>query len=274
MPPQKPSAAPFNKISHLYSENKTKGVYSRPSAAIERGSGFYIPGLEGSRVRLLFGGIVLLLTYLNGSLGLGDSNKSAVEFSQNVSICFGVLLLLQGSIEFAKEYGLGISDNTTQGSRNQGRNNVSSTSKSFAQYMSERLQTNESISNSIAWSMASFVALTPTTHVLLLEEKDDGICEVMYSLGDFDNPSTFEEEDMKSALITVYNSKGGRVAVNESHPTASLLPEGYRRSIILQKVETLIGSKRCLVVGSNELLASYTKNDLKWLGAIARYIKS
>ena len=34
------------------SNNKRKGVYSRPSAAIERGSGFFIPGLEGGRVRV------------------------------------------------------------------------------------------------------------------------------------------------------------------------------------------------------------------------------
>ena len=28
-------------------KDATKGVYVRPSAAIERGSGFFIPGLEG-----------------------------------------------------------------------------------------------------------------------------------------------------------------------------------------------------------------------------------
>ena len=47
---------------------KVKGVYSRPSAAIEKGSGFYIPGLEGSKVRLLFGTLVLLLNYINHTL--------------------------------------------------------------------------------------------------------------------------------------------------------------------------------------------------------------
>lgn len=260
-----------NKISHLYSEKKTKGVYSRPSAAIERGSGFYIPGLEGSRVRLLFGGTVLLLTYINHTLGMGDSNRSAVEFSQQISIFFGILLLLQGSIELAKENGLGLSENTNN-QRNRGQqkqNNASS--KAFTQFISERLQADTNISDSISWSVASFVALTPTTHVLLIEEKDDK-CEEIYSLGDFDSP-TVNDQDMKSALDAVYNSKGGRVAVNESHPAANLVPEVYRRSIILQKVDTP-GSKRCLVVASNQLLASYTKNDLKWLGALANYIQS
>ena len=258
------------KISHLYSEKKTKGVYSRPSAAIEKGSGFYIPGLEGSRVRLLFGVVVLLLTYINDSLGLGDSNKAAVEYSQQISIFFGILLLVQGSIEFAKELGLGISE-TAYASRNEGQNHTSTKAFSFAQYISDQLQKDASTSNAIAWSAASFVALTPATHVLLLEEKNDGICEVIYSLGDFDN-LTFDEKAMKSALETVYKSKGGRVAVNESHPSASLLPDAYCRSIILQKAETL-KSKRCLVIGSNQLLVSYTKNDLKWLGALAQYIK-
>ena len=50
-------------------KKKTTGVYARPSAAIERGSGFFIPGLEGSRVRLLFGILALVLTYVNNSLG-------------------------------------------------------------------------------------------------------------------------------------------------------------------------------------------------------------
>ena len=40
-------------------KKKSSGVYARPSAAIERGSGFFIPGLEGSRVRLLFGILAL-----------------------------------------------------------------------------------------------------------------------------------------------------------------------------------------------------------------------
>ena len=67
-------------ITRLYAENnkkRNKGVYVRPSGAIERGSGFFVPGLEGSRVRVVVGSVLLLLTAINHiilSSGSSDSD--------------------------------------------------------------------------------------------------------------------------------------------------------------------------------------------------------
>jgi hypothetical protein len=44
--------------------------YKNPSRAIERGGGFYIPGLRGPRLRFFVGGAVLLSLTLNASSGL------------------------------------------------------------------------------------------------------------------------------------------------------------------------------------------------------------
>ena len=65
----------------------------------------------------------------------------------------------------------------------------------------------------------------------------------------------------------------------ESHPCSALLPEGSRRCIILQKVEEPTdimggtrGERRCILIGSNQLLATFTKNDLKWIGSLGIYL--
>ena len=49
------SSSDDNTSSSTSKSARERGIYSRPSAAIERGSGFFIPGLEGSRIRLIFG---------------------------------------------------------------------------------------------------------------------------------------------------------------------------------------------------------------------------
>lgn len=258
---------PMTSSAVYATDDKTKGVYSRPSAAIERGSGFYIPGLEGYRVRLLFGVTVLLLTVMNSLLGLGNSNVSAVELSQRVSVFFGILLLIQGSIELAKELGLGmpaIGGNTGTIEKR----DVSA--KALIQFTTDKLRMDQSNADCISWAALSFAALTPATHILVLEN-NNGIDQVIYGLGEFASRD-FDENHIRNTLETVFYSKGGRVAVDESHSAAKLVPEGYRRCIIIQRVNSAM-SKRCIVVASDQLLATFTKNDLKWLGAIAKYIQ-
>ena len=42
-----------------------RGFYIRPSAALERGGGFFIPGLEGSKLRFAIAFVLLGLLTLN-----------------------------------------------------------------------------------------------------------------------------------------------------------------------------------------------------------------
>jgi Cofactor assembly of complex C subunit B, CCB2/CCB4 len=48
--------------------------YKNPSRAIEKGGGFYIPGLRGPRLRFFVGGAVLLSLILNASSGLASGS--------------------------------------------------------------------------------------------------------------------------------------------------------------------------------------------------------
>ena len=252
---------------------KPSGVYARPSAAIERGSGFYVPGLEGSRVRILFGVLVLLLSYVNNLLGLGDSNLEAVQFSEKMVIFFGTLLLIQGLVEAAKEAGLGLQLETDKDSKDaNSASSSSSSSKQLSQMIQGSLRSEEEMAEKVKWAAATYVALTSATHALLLDE-EGGDFELLYSLGDITSQgqTSAEMEGIQAALETVYRSKGGRVSVPDSHPCATLLPEDNRRCILLQKVE-IEGRRRCLMIGSNQLLVAFTKNDLKWLGTLGGYL--
>ncbi|KAH8049807.1 D-arabinose 1-dehydrogenase [Aureococcus anophagefferens] len=54
---------------------QAKGFYIRPSAAIERGGGFFVPGLEGTKLRVALGGGLVGLVALSVALG-GDAAPS------------------------------------------------------------------------------------------------------------------------------------------------------------------------------------------------------
>ncbi|KAK7235243.1 hypothetical protein SO694_00144064 [Aureococcus anophagefferens] len=55
---------------------QAKGFYIRPSAAIERGGGFFVPGLEGTKLRVALGGGLVGLVALSVALG-GDAAPSS-----------------------------------------------------------------------------------------------------------------------------------------------------------------------------------------------------
>jgi hypothetical protein len=113
----------------------TTGVYVRPSGAIERGSGFFVPGLEGPRIRIVIGTVLLILTAANHflgntmmggtAMGSGDENEYALlegvvdlaavgavrrqhqpsssSFEEVLSVAYSLLILFQAAIEYAKE---------------------------------------------------------------------------------------------------------------------------------------------------------------------------
>ncbi|KAJ1483982.1 hypothetical protein T484DRAFT_3634569 [Baffinella frigidus] len=59
-----------------------KGFYVRPSKALEKGGGFYVPGVDGSRLRLGLAGAAVLLLFVNRAITPGGADP---EFSQLVS---------------------------------------------------------------------------------------------------------------------------------------------------------------------------------------------
>jgi len=278
-------------------EMRQRGIYSRPSAAIEKGSGFFVPGLEGFRVRLLVASLVLTLNYVNSQYSAPSATAtvtatdlySALTTSQWLTTVYAFILLVQGLVELRKE----MLPDLTLGSSlasDESAENSNYIRKEMDQFVSSSLQncSDDETIDAIRWAAASFISMTPTTHLLLIKQEDHQ-SEVLYSLGDFNalNGTQVDKDiGMQAAIKAVFeDSVGGRVAIGPSHPASIyLLPQASRRCILLQRLDcssgdnaTMVSNKNknirlCLMTGSNNILESYTKNDLKWLGNLAQYI--
>ena len=89
---------------------------------------------------------------------------------------------------------------------------------------------------------------------------------------DIINDTEQQKQLAKLALDAVSGSKGGRVSLPSDHPASKLLPDNATRCILVQKVNDIQGSSRaCMIIGSDKLLPSFTKNDLRWIGQLAEY---
>jgi Cofactor assembly of complex C subunit B, CCB2/CCB4 len=290
--------------SRLFAESdtpkssKAKGVYVRPSGAIERGSGFFVPGLEGPRVRVLFGGVLLGLTALNHVLvptGVAAATTptsattvSSFSLEEQIAIFYSVLVLFQAAIEFRKEElivegasrggGIDSVNSANRGSSishisSTGNNNKSFLQKDLTQKWNQADQLAESEKDKIQWAAASFLSVTPATQMLLLS-KDS----IVYQLGSDESSNTSDsamsleasiQQGVRAALEQLSRSKGGRIALPGSHPAVAALGLQSARTVVLQR----ISEDSCWVMSSSDqLLASFASADLKWLGQLARYI--
>ena len=72
-----------------------KGMYVRPSRAIEKGGGFFVPGLEGERIRIVSAVLLLMLYAIN----LVGTNAAEFSISTAAGLFVTVLLLLQGVVD-------------------------------------------------------------------------------------------------------------------------------------------------------------------------------
>ena len=271
-------------FASLRDKDKAKapsGVYSRPSAAIEKGSGkrsqiltlalhwlityvilcvkgFYVPGLEGSRVRGIFGILVLALNYLNQASSSSTANSSYQSTSESITVLFGFLLIIQGIVEYAKEAGFVVNETSSNSSTLTKAKSASNTSDLNLTYSSSL---NDTQKEGLRWLGASIISLTPASAVLLVDNQ-----QVLFRLG---SASEVPTASLDAAVETSQNSTGGRVAVPATHPAAMLMPEDLRKCVILQRL-----GKQCLVLGSSQVLQAFTKNDLLWLGSLANYYAS
>mmetsp|Transcript_16199 Transcript_16199/g.24025 ORF Transcript_16199/g.24025 Transcript_16199/m.24025 type:complete len:300 (-) Transcript_16199:19-918(-) len=90
------------RLIKLNERKNLAGYYKRPSAALEQGGGFFIPGLEGYKLRLFTGSLILICLAINRFPGY------EVEGSQLRSEVLG---LLCGGIFFVQALAQKISEN-------------------------------------------------------------------------------------------------------------------------------------------------------------------
>ena len=238
-------------------EKQGKGIYSRPSAAIEKGSGFFIPGLEGPRVRLVFGLVILALTAANHLLVTQTSGILA----ETIAVGYGILLLLQAAIEFGKE------EKGFVVTLERPTDTESGTSSEKLNQRWYKGLDNSGWQEKVQWAAASYVSMTPATHFFLMEND-----KVIYRLGStsMDYSDEAETAGCVAALETISKAKSGRVALPSNHPAVTNLSvEDHDRCVVLQTID----DSKSLMILSDQLLQSFTQQDLKWLGQMAAYIK-
>lgn len=262
------SATQDDKTSRISKSARERGIYSRPSAAIERGSGFFIPGLEGPRIRLLFGITVLIADAANHLLAESQPGDIGQIIAESTAAFYGGLLLLQGIIE-------------SGGQRVSGRNDVTLDSNGdvmsqnrCVERISESLKSNDRALEAVQKLSKTILDFTPTRYALVAE-KDKGI---LYSLNASANEATTVDTEeqtrlIKLALDALSESRGGRIALPNDHPVSVLLPPSATRCILVQKLSKYKEGDACLILGSDSLLPSFTKNDLRWIGKLAETIR-
>jgi hypothetical protein len=246
---------------------KQKGVYVRPSGAIERGSGFFVPGLEGPRVRLVFGGVLLILSAINH---VANGALPTLSLEEIISILFSLLVLFQAVIEFGKEdLGLVVESGSDNISKEGTKTSSSSSREDFTQQWLPTFDPSEDWKSRVQWAAASYLALTPATHMMLLEPG-----ALVYRLGTTSSaPSDAStvETGANAAIQALTKSTSGRISLPGTHPVvAALVPEAHNRAVVLQRIGS---GDQCWLMVSDQLLASFTQQELKWLGQLARYVE-
>lgn len=240
---------------------KATGVYARPSAAIERGSGFFVPGLEGPKVRLVFGIILLSSTFVNHILP--NQSSAGNTLSEGLAGFYSLFVLLQAAIEFTKEE----KGKIVVGG--QGGDVVAENVASYKQQWSGCAMDDTAWRDKVQWAASSYLSLTRATHIMLL-----GPGKVIFSLGQSYPPNDGDKVSTGTiaALEALSKSQSGRVSLPSSHPTVKNVADAeFRRCVVLQRVDE--ASQLCWMMTSNELLPAFTQQELEWLGRLASYVK-
>jgi hypothetical protein len=277
-------------------KKSTAGIYIRPSAAIERGSGFFIPGLEGYKVRILVGCIVMFCTLLNHLydqwIVIQDVDPTAIAatatsisttmsgntFAEALAIFYGALVFLQGSIEARKE-NLPLNnpwENSDRAATTTGRN-VQLLQQQWSIENSEDSPPGSVWRQRIEWVASSYISLTPATNMMLI-----GPGKIIFSLGT--TPRRIIESDNEvlgcsAALATLAQSTSGRVALPINHicvqklvlssfPNDNSTNIPSPRCAVLQRIDDQL----CWMMTSDQLLVGFTAYDLQWLGQLAVYV--
>jgi hypothetical protein len=248
---------------------RKQGVYTRPSAAIERGSGFFVPGLEGPKVRVVFGIVLLGFVTLNkyvylysnhiSSISSSSSSSWTLSISEIVTLLFSVLVLLQGAIEYQKENYQRLIPSSSSSSTSTA---TTTTTTTYQQVWHVSISASSSFSNEIwkdkvEWAATTYLTITPATAMLLINGRYGTVLFSLIQPSTDCIPSSIGWNDpntataVRAAWNTIASSaSSGRVSLPLTHPAAASLldridPESSNdkntptttiRTILLQRI--------------------------------------
>jgi hypothetical protein len=152
--------------------------YVRPSAAIERGSGFFVPGLEGGKARLAMGTVLVALCIVQqhqlADLGVPMDGALAI------ASLYSGLVLLQSGIEFAQDSvrqersrRAVSTDKVESGSADSFAGSWAGSDdadvRDAAAESAASLNANE-YKDRVEWAASTYLSLTPATRMLLVHK--------------------------------------------------------------------------------------------------------
>jgi len=264
-----------------------RGIYSRPSAAIERGSGFFIPGLEGGRVRIVFGLVLIIANVVNNNIGTAATSAVNVEYgiTEWIGIIFSIIIISQGIFE-------GMEENSTT---NDSESSSSSSSIDSSNNKIEVIQNfNPSLSsiliNELRWVGLNIFSFTGTTKFLIWDNTDS-LCFTLTTASS-SSSSLVDNNDMDESVIqesiisarkSLSTSSTGTISVPNTHPVSNIINgssssnidnnNNNNQGIILQRIH-YDNSWGMILVTDKSIQQAYTKNDFRWLPALANFIDS
>ena len=83
--------------SDMEGKRGMKGYYRRPSRAIEKGGGFFVPGLEGEKIRVVSAAVLVFMIASNRA-GVEDATAAQIT-SEVIGMVMAVILFVQGVAE-------------------------------------------------------------------------------------------------------------------------------------------------------------------------------
>jgi hypothetical protein len=269
---------------------KKQGVYSRPSAAIERGSGFFIPGLEGPKIRIAVGLLLLTATVgnhwfmttmtMNASSSSSSSSSSPGNtLAEGLAVIYSLLALVQAGVEGVQEMQGGIQIGSRKATSNSSSSSktpaaaptVDPTSAVAEIWMDLRDGGDESWRERVSWSAQSLLALTGATQVLLLGPKGIVYRVVSSSSNAMSSSSSTKDQAQAVAALqdTMRASSSGRVALPPSHPAVAVLaPE--QDCVVVQRIDP---QWSWIVTSPQSLASTLTQRDLQWMGPLADHVQ-
>jgi len=264
-------------------------------------------------VRLVIGLVLLIATGVNhfvlGTIASGE--EEIISFAEGTAVVYSVLLLFQSAIEYAKESYLppppskGSSSKAAAGRKIRDSFAAAAAATEVLEQQWNNNNNNdigeqeeEEYRSKVQWAAASYLSMTPTSQIMLLDFNDDhqgndGGGTIRYRLGGSETNKNNNDANgraptvgagVQAALDELRQSKGGRIALPLTHPAVqALLPpqpstttdnsddrrSDRLRTVILQRIT----DNSCWLAASDQLLAGYTPGDLKWLGEMAEYVR-
>jgi hypothetical protein len=234
--------------------DKNAGFYARPSAAVEKGGAFYVPGLEGYRLKLLASAVLLISLAANRVLSPGTPAGSQLV-SEVLGAMACALLLVQVAAEIESE----------RASERQAARALASARNA------ERTELDPSLpaerSDRLQWAAATLLRLTPAS-IVSIYALNDAAGEARPLLRSGRLPAKASSPRTRALVGQLAADGRGVRYFADAAPIASALqlPPTAGSAVMARCGED------CVLVAVSELSAGFDDSQCRWISKVAELL--